>query len=152
MLLLARIHFPHIATIAHVLQVALLTGLTCTLLPPTVLYPCVNAYIRNELERRGYVMSHVDPKDLPLMEKLNFAYPKGEAPARMCEIHSILEDADCYICIMPEYNHSLLPALLNILNHVGSSMFSFKPSPIGMSGHSYHESQMFFIHQTILTC
>ena len=76
MLLLARIHFPHIATIAHVLQVALLTGLTCTLLPPTVLYPCVNAYIRNELERRGYVMSHVDPKDLPLMEKLNFAYPQ----------------------------------------------------------------------------
>jgi len=45
----------------------------------------------------------------------------------MHEIHLILEDADCYVCITPEYNHSPSPALLNILNHFGSSTFSFKP-------------------------
>ena len=74
---------------------------------------------------------------------------KGKAPARMREIHSILEDAACYVCITPEYNHSPSPALLNILNYFGSSTFSFKPSAIGMSAHSYHERRMVYIHQTI---
>ena len=146
---LAATHFTHLATTARGLQVALLTGSTRTSSPPTVLHPRVNAYTRNELERRGHAVSHVDPKDLPLLEKPHFAYPKGKAPARMREIHSILEDADCYVCITPEYNHSPSPALLNILNHFGSSTFSFKPSAIGMSGHSYHERRMVYIHQTI---
>lgn len=146
---LAATHFTHLATTARGLQVALLTGSTRTSSPPTVLHPRVNAYIRNELERRGHAVSHVDPKDLPLLEKPHFAYPKGKAPARMREIHSILEDADCYVCITPEYNHSPSPALLNILNHFGSSTFSFKPSAIGMSAHSYHERRMVYIHQTI---
>ena len=146
---LAATHFTHLATTARGLQVALLTGSTRTSSPPTVLHPRVNAYIRNELERRGHAVSHVDPKDLPLLEKPHFAYPKGKAPARMREIHSILEDAACYVCITPEYNHSPSPALLNILNHFGSSTFSFKPSAIGMSAHSYHERRMVYIHQTI---
>jgi hypothetical protein len=32
--------------------------------------------------------------------------------------------------VTPEYNHSPSPALLNTLNHFGSSLFSFKPSAI----------------------
>ena len=30
----------------------------------------------------------------------------------------------------PEYNHTASPALLNVLNHFGSSTFSYKPSAI----------------------
>lgn len=32
--------------------------------------------------------------------------------------------------ITPEYNHAPSPALLNLLNHFGSSVFSYKPSAI----------------------
>jgi NAD(P)H-dependent FMN reductase len=32
--------------------------------------------------------------------------------------------------ISPEYNHSMSPALANLLNHFGSSLFSYKPSAI----------------------
>lgn len=32
--------------------------------------------------------------------------------------------------VSPEYNHSMSPALANLLNHFGSSLFSYKPSAI----------------------
>jgi len=32
--------------------------------------------------------------------------------------------------VTPEYNHAPGPALLNLLDHFGSSTFSFKPSVI----------------------
>jgi NAD(P)H-dependent FMN reductase len=38
--------------------------------------------------------------------------------------------ADAYVMINPEYNHSMSPALAHLLNHFGSSLFSFKPSAI----------------------
>jgi NAD(P)H-dependent FMN reductase len=138
-LLMAASHLLHLATTAHGLRVALLSGSTRTSSPPTVLHPRVNAYIRNALEQRGHAVSHVDPRDFALLERPHFAYPRGTAPSRMSEIHSILEDADCYVCVTPEYNHSPSPALLNVLNHFGSSTFSFKPSAIGMRGCLYRE-------------
>ena len=45
-------------------------------------------------------------------------------------MHEILSKADAYVAITPEYNHAPSPALLNILNHFGSSVFSWKPSAI----------------------
>ena len=32
--------------------------------------------------------------------------------------------------VSPEYNHSMSPALMDLLNHFGSALFSFKPSSI----------------------
>ena len=32
--------------------------------------------------------------------------------------------------VSPEYNHSMSPALAHMLNHFGSSLFSYKPSAI----------------------
>ena len=32
--------------------------------------------------------------------------------------------------VSPEYNHSMSPALADLLNHFGSSLFSYKPSAI----------------------
>ena len=32
--------------------------------------------------------------------------------------------------VSPEYNHSMSPALAHLLNHFGSSLFSYKPSAI----------------------
>ena len=41
-----------------------------------------------------------------------------------------LQQADAYVMIIPEYNHAPSPALMNLLNHFGSSVFSYKPSAI----------------------
>ena len=112
------------------LKVALLTGSTRTSSPPVVLHPCVTAFVRHELERRGHTVSHINPMEFPLLEKPHFAYSHGKAPPNMQEMHTKLLNADCYVCVTPEYNHSPSPALLNILNHFGSSTFSFKPSTI----------------------
>ena len=112
------------------LKVALLTGSTRTSSPPVVLHPRVTAFVRHELERRGHIVSHINPAEFPLLEKPHFAYAQNKAPPNMQKIHTQLLNADCYVCVTPEYNHSPSPALLNTLNHFGSSTFSFKPSAI----------------------
>ena len=42
----------------------------------------------------------------------------------------LIKAADAFVMVTPEYNHAPSPALLNTLNHFGSSLFSFKPSAI----------------------
>ena len=54
----------------------------------------------------------------------------GKAPDVLTKTADSFRAAHAYICVTPEYNHSASPALLNILNHFGSSIFSFKPSAI----------------------
>lgn len=80
----------------------------------------------------GNAVSIVDPRhlDVGLMQKPSFAYAPGRAPAPLQELQALCASADAYVAITPEYNHAPSPALLNILNHVGSSTFSFKPSAI----------------------
>ncbi|WP_020208365.1 NADPH-dependent FMN reductase [Gilvimarinus chinensis] len=62
--------------------------------------------------------------------KPHFAYAKGRAPSRLDELAQKIDDADGFIMISPEYNHSMSPALANLLNHFGSSLFAYKPSAI----------------------
>lgn len=62
--------------------------------------------------------------------KPHFAYPKSKAPVDLNNLAQKIETADGYIMVSPEYNHSMSPALANLLNHFGSSLFSYKPSAI----------------------
>ena len=62
--------------------------------------------------------------------KPHFAYAKGRAPSALDELAEKIKTADGYIMVSPEYNHSMSPALANLLNHFGSSLFSYKPSII----------------------
>lgn len=48
----------------------------------------------------------------------------------MAALAGKIEAADGYVMVSPEYNHSMSPALADLLNHFGSSLFSFKPSAI----------------------
>jgi NAD(P)H-dependent FMN reductase len=41
-----------------------------------------------------------------------------------------IRDADAFIIVTAEYNHSVPPALSNLLDHFGSSAYSYKPSGI----------------------
>lgn len=74
----------------------------------------------------------VDPRtiDLGLLDKPHFAYAASQVPSVLQEIHETFVNADAYVTITPEYNHAPSPALLNVLNHFGSSTFNFKPSAI----------------------
>jgi NAD(P)H-dependent FMN reductase len=74
----------------------------------------------------------IDALDYPLepVFKPHFSYPKSSAPTTLKSLADKIAAADGYIMVSPEYNHSMSPALANLLNHFGSSLFSYKPSAI----------------------
>ncbi len=74
----------------------------------------------------------IDPLDFDLgsIFKPHFAYARDKAPAQLQSLAEKIEAADGYIMVSPEYNHSMSPALAHLLNHFGSSLFSYKPSAI----------------------
>lgn len=74
----------------------------------------------------------VDPLEIELPEpfKPHFAYAKGRAPEALETLARQIAEADGYVMVSPEYNHSMSPALADLLNHFGSSLFAFKPSAI----------------------
>ncbi|WP_339617746.1 NAD(P)H-dependent oxidoreductase [uncultured Gilvimarinus sp.] len=74
----------------------------------------------------------IDALDYPLepVFKPHFAYAAGRAPGALNELADKIASADGFIMISPEYNHLMSPTLANLLNHFGSSLFSYKPSAI----------------------
>lgn len=74
----------------------------------------------------------IDPLDLNLGEifKPEFAYSRKQVPADLKQLADKITEADGYVMVSPEYNHSMSPALAHLLNHFGSSLFSYKPSAI----------------------
>lgn len=74
----------------------------------------------------------IDPLDIDLSGpfKPHFAYAPGKAPAALEDLARRIDAADGYVMVSPEYNHSMSPALSHLLNHFGSSLYSYKPSAI----------------------
>ena len=74
----------------------------------------------------------IDPLNYELgpIFKPEFSYRRYQVPASLSELAEKIQQADGYVMVSPEYNHSMSPALANILNHFGSSLFSYKPSAI----------------------
>ena len=87
---------------------------------------------QRHLERQGEAVTLVDPLDLELPRpfKPHFAFAKGKAPADLEALAQQIEAADGYVMVSPEYNHSMSPALADLLNHFGSSLYAYKPSAI----------------------
>ena len=84
------------------------------------------------LQQEGHKVTLVDPLDVPLdpVFKPHFSFRKGQAPAALDALAQQIAAADAYVMVSPEYNHSMSPALANLLNHFASSLFAFKPSAI----------------------
>lgn len=74
----------------------------------------------------------IDPLEIDLARefKPHFSYRTGHAPKPLQSLSEAIQQADGYVMISPEYNHSMSPALMDLLNHFGSSLFSYKPSAI----------------------
>lgn len=74
----------------------------------------------------------VDPLDYSQtgIFKPHFSYANHTAPPSLQTLANKIRAADAYVMVSPEYNHSMSPALAHLLNHFGSSLFSYKPSLI----------------------
>lgn len=92
----------------------------------------VAQHCKIHLEAIGHEVELIDPLsiELPASFKPHFAYARSAAPEALDVLAAKIEAADGYVMVSPEYNHSMSPALANLLNHFGSSLFSYKPSAI----------------------
>ena len=58
----------------------------------------------------------------------HFFFKSGEAPEGMEAMAKTVMEADCYLIVSPEYNHSIPPAISGMMGHFGGSCYAFKPS------------------------
>ncbi|MFW5793769.1 MAG: NADPH-dependent FMN reductase [Bacteroidota bacterium] len=88
-------------------------------------------YLEKKLKDRGLNIHFIDPmvEHLPFLDKMYKEYPKGEAPEPMESLAKRLNESDGFLIVTGEYNHSIPPALKNILDHFQTEYF-FKPSAI----------------------
>lgn len=59
-----------------------------------------------------------------------FMMKPDDVPQATKELADTIKNADCYIIVSPEYNHSIPPALASIMGHFGGSNYKCKPSGI----------------------
>ncbi len=88
-------------------------------------------FVVAELRRRGCEPVLIDPLEypLPLLDKMNNEYEPGTAPHVMQELELIFRNADGFAIVSGEYNHSIPPALSNLLDHFLEEYF-WRPSAI----------------------
>jgi len=88
-------------------------------------------FIHNVCRERGHQATLVDPLDyrLPLLDMMYKEYPKGQAPEVLEKLASLIRAADAFIIVSGEYNHSIPPALSNMLDHFLEEYF-YRPSAI----------------------
>ncbi|MEQ8475164.1 NAD(P)H-dependent oxidoreductase [Fulvivirga sp.] len=88
-------------------------------------------FIKSLLESRGHKAIVLDAKELPLpfLDKMYKEFDEADAPVNMKTIANALNGSDAFVVVTGEYNHSIPPALKNMLDHFQKEYF-FKPSGI----------------------
>jgi NAD(P)H-dependent FMN reductase len=88
-------------------------------------------FFQKKLKKLDIDYTLIDPlkSNLPLLDKMQKEYSPGEAPDQMEAISKVLEQSDGFLLVSGEYNHSIPPALKNLLDHFQREYF-FKPSAI----------------------
>ena len=80
---------------------------------------------------RGHAVTTIDPAAyaLPLLDRMYKEYPKGQAPETLETLAGIYRKADAFVIVTGEYNHSMPPALMNLLDHFLEEYY-WRPSAI----------------------
>jgi NAD(P)H-dependent FMN reductase len=88
-------------------------------------------FICDKLAERNHRVSLIDPLEykLPLLDFMYKEYEKGKAPKPLDSLAQTIGSADGYVIVSGEYNHSIPPALTNLMDHFLEEYF-FKPSAI----------------------
>ncbi len=88
-------------------------------------------FVVRALKKRKHDVDFIDPLvyDLPLLKKMYKSYEKGKAPEVLERLSEIFKNADAVVVVSGEYNHSIPPALSNLLDHFLEE-YSWKPSGI----------------------
>ena len=88
-------------------------------------------FVERELASRGHAVTLVDPCELrlPLLDRMYKEYAKGEAPEALERLAGIYRASDGFVVVSGEYNHTIPPALTNLLDHFLEEYF-FRPSAI----------------------
>ena len=91
----------------------------------------VARYVERQFTDRGHAVTLVDPQELqlPLLDRMYKEYPKGSAPEVLERLASLYRAADAFVVVSAEYNHSIPPALSNLLDHFLEEYF-WRPSAI----------------------
>ena len=91
----------------------------------------VARFLTNKCIDRGFDTTLIDPLKfkLPLLDNMYKEFDEGNAPEVLEQLADIIKNADGYILCSAEYNHSIPPALSNLLDHFLEEYF-FKPSAI----------------------
>jgi NAD(P)H-dependent FMN reductase len=88
-------------------------------------------FTERQLRARGHEVTLVDPAEvqLPLLDRMFKEYPPDTAPADLERLATLYRGADAFVIVTGEYNHSVPPALSNLLAHFLEEYF-FRPSAI----------------------
>jgi NAD(P)H-dependent FMN reductase len=88
-------------------------------------------FILRACQQRGHTAVLIDPLEysLPLIDKMYKEYAAGTAPPLLQKLADLVIAADTYIVVSGEYNHSIPPALANLMDHFLEEYFR-KPSAI----------------------
>jgi len=88
-------------------------------------------FVEAKLNERQVRVELIDPLeyDLPMLNKMHKEYTQKDVPEKMDELSKKINNADGFIVVTGEYNHSIPPALKNMLDHFQSE-YMFKPSAI----------------------
>ena len=88
-------------------------------------------FVINELTARGHSAELIDALEynFPLLDKMYKEYEKGTAPEKMESLAAKIKKTDAFVVVSGEYNHSIPPALSNLMDHFLDEYF-FRPSAI----------------------
>ncbi len=91
----------------------------------------VARYLEKKLIERKIKVNFIDPLqyNLPLLDKMYREYGEKEAPETMGRLAGMFNLSDGFVIVTGEYNHSIPPALKNLLDHFQREYY-FKPSAI----------------------
>jgi NAD(P)H-dependent FMN reductase len=88
-------------------------------------------FILSECAGRGHSVTLVDPVEerLPLLDRMYKEHAPGKAPDGLERLAGRIRKADAFIIVSGEYNHSIPPALSNLLDYFLEEYF-WRPSAI----------------------
>jgi NAD(P)H-dependent FMN reductase len=91
----------------------------------------VALFVQRSLTARGHEVTLVDPValKLPLLDRMYKEYVKGSAPPELEQLATLYRSADAFVVVSGEYNHSIPPALSNLLDYFLEEYF-FRPAAI----------------------